>query len=408
MKLNKRTAFITSLFVALCSGTALLAQSTIPTTGQSEASGPLRIHITAFQGGVQYRPSPDTRWQTPAVGMELAEGVELRTGPKGVIQFSVGTDQVYRVDRLTSVKVLRAALLPDGTIKTDVGMTYGRVSKDVDSASHPHQDTIVSPSSTLAVRGTRVSLYDQPPYAPEAVSLTGAAVFQNLHGQLIALGAKGEGTAKVNGDSTDAAQYQEQSTTINPQGTFAGETPAQQHLLTVLAGTGLQGTNLGVFSNIQALIASQNFSNTAIIGSLPIPGALQFPMFWSTNLSINSIVDFSVRNPQGQTFSVGKPPNPGIADGSRVAIQGYGGQEIDFGTPIRTGTYTITETLASQTISQNPGVQVTTGTGVLEANKKGKFTGSLAATGVVLNASTPTVTFTATVPINTFGTLPHK
>src|ERR1700683_1194212 len=102
---------------------------------------------------------------------------------------------------------MRATLRPDGTIATDVGMEYGRVSKDVDVPQRPHEDTIVTPASTLAVRGTRVSLYDQPPFEPEAISLTGQAVFSGLGQQVraAAFGAKGEGTAGVTSSNPSAA-----------------------------------------------------------------------------------------------------------------------------------------------------------------------------------------------------------
>ena len=175
-----------------------------PTT--SFTPGPLAIHVTAVEGGAQYRPNGETKWKSLKGPLDLTEGTELRTGPKGAIQFTVGTDQVYRVDRLTVVKLLRANLGADGTIKTAVGMTYGRVSKDVDAPARPHEDVIVTPSSTLAVRGTRVSLYDQPPYEPEAISITGTAIANfNRLSHSVTFGAKGQGVAAVNANNPDAA-----------------------------------------------------------------------------------------------------------------------------------------------------------------------------------------------------------
>ena len=54
------------------------------------------------------------------------------------------------------------------------------------------------------MRGTLVSLYDQPPFAPEAISLTGRAVFQNTRRQLVAFG--GQAKAAVRGQQTGAAE----------------------------------------------------------------------------------------------------------------------------------------------------------------------------------------------------------
>ena len=54
-------------------------------------------------------------------------------------------------------------------------MKYGRTHYDIEGAGLEHQSSIISPSSTLAVRGTNVSLFDQPPFKPEAISYTGRA-----------------------------------------------------------------------------------------------------------------------------------------------------------------------------------------------------------------------------------------
>jgi len=183
----------------------------------SFSPGPLSINVTAVEGGTQYRAPGETKWHPLKAGTTLAEGGELRTGPKGVIQFTVGPDQVYRVDRLTVVKLLRANLSPDGTIKTDVGMTYGRVSKDIDAPARPHEDTIVTPSSTLAVRGTRVSLYDQPPYEPEAISLTGTFIVNfNKLANAVPVGTKGGGTTTVTESHTDPTDQQLPNTVVTP------------------------------------------------------------------------------------------------------------------------------------------------------------------------------------------------
>jgi hypothetical protein len=215
--------------LVLLAALPLWAQTSNPSDSNS-ATGPLKISVLQVQGGAQFRPDAQTKWQALKAGGVFAEGVEFRTGPKGTIQFTVGTDQVYRVDRLTAVKVLRANLGPDGTIRTDVGMEYGRVSKDVDSPVRPHEDTIVSPSSTLAVRGTQVSLYDQPPYEPEAVSLTGAAVFSSLGRQLSAFGAKAQGTAAVTASHPDSANNSIVSSLVDPS-TANARTAAEQQLL---------------------------------------------------------------------------------------------------------------------------------------------------------------------------------
>lgn len=245
--------------------------------------GPLNIEVTAVQGGGQFRLDSNSKWQKLTAGAHFVEGVELRTGAKGTIQFTVGTDQVYRIDRLTAIKVLRASLRPDGTIKTDVGMAYGRVSKDVDAPSRPHEDTIVTPSSTLAVRGTRVSMYDQPPFEPEAVSLTGTA-FANLPGLLkgVAFGAAGQGTAAVTQSHPDPADQKHLTNIVDPT-TANARTPGEQNFVVNVATS-------GQVTPVSNPVTFPTVSDTGMPSDTQLPtlfsGDLLFYIRWDTNTHV--------------------------------------------------------------------------------------------------------------------------
>lgn len=390
-----------------------IAASVAATWPSTQDSVDLRIVVTAVQGQAEDKPSPDRAWQMCFPGQVLAEGCQFRTGPQGTVQFTVGSDQVFRVDRLSLVQVLRANLV-NGQIKTDVGMTYGRVSKDVDAPIRPHDDTIISPTSTLAVRGTRVSLYDQPPYEPEAVSLTGAAVFDSLRGQLVQFGAKNAGTAKVSGDANSAAQYQLQQTVVDPSGEFSGQTAVEQQ--------SLDDQNRILNKNFASLLKGQT-KFTSLVGIVTDDMAfLQFPMTWtdSQHTLMNSSqteVFYMVQSPQGEIVtqaSLGTTPSGGsyVSSGQGYIaneISGFGAQEIDWGLTKKSfpiGTYTITETLEGalvgttiQTLSQNPTIKVTTTTYLLQTNAS--TSSQIEATSVMakLNASHPTVVYTVTAPV---------
>jgi hypothetical protein len=403
-----RVAFLIAAWVG-CAAVAGLAQ-TRPTAKTSTTApaaftpGPLRIHVTAVQGGAQYRLPGQNKWQILTVGINLAEGVEFRTGPQGAIQFTVGTDEVYRIDRLTAARILRASLRPDGTIQTDLGMTYGRVSKDVDAPVRPHQDEIVTPNSTLAVRGTRVSIYDQPPYTPQAISLTGAAIYRNIRGELVQLGSKGGGLAFISGNATNVPQQQIENTSVDPNGGFAGRTgPEAQQLATALSRLPVGGP--GVFG---PLVRGTATPATTILGTLPMVGILEFPMYWTG--SPFSVVDFSVTSPLGETVSYAKPtaPSGGVyvtSAGGPVANQsGLGEQDINWGTITGTfpaGTYKITETLkgtSTQTLAQNPQTAVTTYTYAIQATSTGSAIENPVQTQT-LNAGNPTVTYNVKTPL---------
>src|SRR5262245_6472283 len=94
--------------------------------------GPLRIIISEFTGNVQARQLSDQPWAPIAVGQEFDEGVEFRTGVRSVVKFKIPPDSDITLDRLGVVKILRASI-ESGTIKTDVGMKYGRARYDIEA-----------------------------------------------------------------------------------------------------------------------------------------------------------------------------------------------------------------------------------------------------------------------------------
>jgi hypothetical protein len=292
--------------------------------------GLLNIHITAVRGGAQFRPDSTSKWRAVTAGLDVPEGVEFRTGPKGTVQFTVGTDQVYRVDRLTVLKVLRADLNADGTIHTDVGMTYGRVSKDVDLPEHPHQDTITSPCSTLAVRGTHVSDYDQPPYTPEAASLTGQAYYRILDGEIIAFGGEGTGFAKVDGFSQSAGDYQVNSTLIDPDGLFSGHTAAELQAIITSIGS-LNGTQLNIFSSFDSTTGAPPATSILGVGSsgsitVGSSGNGQLPpgtgLVTVPSLSIAPGGSFDITN-NALAIDFGSPKNDPVATVAGLLAAGY-------------------------------------------------------------------------------------
>lgn len=173
-------------------------------TAPASAPSELQINITGVEGFVQVRDDEGQPWRKCTVGMVVGPGAEFRTGPKSAVRCQIPPDQTFTIDRLGTMKVLQA-MQQGGKVKTDLMMQYGRTRYDVEAAGVEHESTIRSPSGTLALRGTRVSLYDQPPFAPQATSLTGRAVYQNVKRQ-IAFGGKGQGKAKVEGDQESAAE----------------------------------------------------------------------------------------------------------------------------------------------------------------------------------------------------------
>jgi hypothetical protein len=179
---------------------ALVARAEQPTTDYSS----LRINVTGVQGLVQVRDASDQPWRKCEVGMTVGAGAEFRTGPRSAVRCEIPPDQTFTIDRRGVMKVL-TAIQQGGKVKTDIAMTYGRTRYDIEQAGIEHESTIRSPSGTLAIRGTRVSLYDQPPFTPQAVSLTGRAMYSSAKRQ-VAFGGKGQGKTTVNSGQASAAE----------------------------------------------------------------------------------------------------------------------------------------------------------------------------------------------------------
>jgi hypothetical protein len=165
--------------------------------------------------------------------MELEERAELRTLARSMVQFKIPPDQTFVVDRATTIRVLRASF-EGGKLKTDIGMPYGRVGWEIEAEGREHDGTIRSPNSILAVRGTKVALYDQPPFTPQAISLTGTAMFRDAK-KRIAFGGKGK--TRVRTDASSAAEVALSAAVVDPSISRA-RTPSEEELVTYLTSRG--------------------------------------------------------------------------------------------------------------------------------------------------------------------------
>jgi hypothetical protein len=112
---------------------------------------PVSITITAVEGLASMRTNAESKWEPAKVGTALLEAAELRTGPRGKIQFRIGPDQTLVVDRLTSLQV--GKILKGEKPGTDLGIKYGKVRYDSQGGELLHQSTLRSPNATLSVRG---------------------------------------------------------------------------------------------------------------------------------------------------------------------------------------------------------------------------------------------------------------
>src|ERR1700733_587358 len=194
-------SFLSSCKLAVCAllltGSAAfceMAPAASPAAGEP-ATQPIQATIVQINGHVQARTSHDQPWQIAKEQMVLPEGAEIRTGPHSSVTFVIPPDQTITLDRLGTLEIIRSNF-ENGKIMTDLGMKYGRTRYDIDSQGAVHDAKVHSHGAVLAIRGTHASLYDQPPFAPQAESFIGRATF-GYSKHTVAVGSKSGAYAKV-------------------------------------------------------------------------------------------------------------------------------------------------------------------------------------------------------------------
>lgn len=254
---------------------------------QPAATNPQTMHlrgrIVAVRGLADMRPAPDADWEPCKVGMEVDENAELRTGPHSLIQFVIPPDQRITLDRFGTITVLQA-VQSGGRIVTDLGMKYGRMEYKIEAAGLEHRSTVKTPNSTLGVRGTTVQVYDQRPFAPQAVSLTGRAQYQ-VGRHRTGIGGKNTGIAVANGQQTPAqtALGGAVQDPVNPFARSSLEQPLVANLLSqgavvsLPAGNGIPIVRGGTPPTDQQLLKL-------------LPGRLDFVLRWTADANLDLIV----------------------------------------------------------------------------------------------------------------------
>jgi hypothetical protein len=244
----------------------------------------LKGRITGVRGLVEVKVTETSPWAPAKEGMIVDEGGEFRTGPRSAVQIVIEPDQIITLDRLGTIKLVTAVRQASGKTKTDIGMKYGRTRYDISAGGLEHESTIRSPNSTLAVRGTKVSLTDTRPFPPEAVSLIGRAEFQSFKREVVAFGGKNK--AKIDSSAGNAASTAFNLAILDPSIAMARD-PAEAALIadvisrgatvTLDRETGFRTVSGGTVPNDKQLLSL-------------LPGSLNFVLRWDGNANLDLIV----------------------------------------------------------------------------------------------------------------------
>jgi hypothetical protein len=289
------------------------APSTRP-AGQAQGATSLEVTVAEVTGNVQVRTDEKQPWQAAKVGMVVNEGAEFRTGPRSSVRCTIPPDQAFTLDRLGTVKVLQA--LKDGNkLKTDMLMKYGRTKYSVEAAGLEHEGTISAPGATLAVRGTVMSLYDQPPFAPEAVSYTGQVRYRDVRRQL-SLGSKnGNNKRTLDSNRDSVADTALNNAVIDPRYAGARTATERAYIESEVARGGV--VSFDPLANITVIRDATPIRSDAQLAQ-SLPGQLNFVARWFGPADINLEVFAQFGDPTSILFS-GKTFEP-----TEFLYPGYG------------------------------------------------------------------------------------
>jgi hypothetical protein len=246
-----------------------------PTTAPSKLTH-LQAIVSNFEGEfVEIRKTPSSPWEPVKRFMVLQEGTEIRTGPKCSICLTIPKQQSFRLDSQGSM-TLEQAVSESLTFKTQIDCHNGRVNADlppgeINEEGTVHDVLMKAPNSALAIRGTKVSLFEQPSFEPIAVSLTGQAYFTNTDGLIVPFG--GHSYVVIVGSQTSPAQ-QADLRAASMNGNIARTDFEERELAIVSQRGGFQRGDV-IVGNL-----SINDFRTAS-GALNLPGALDFVLTWT-------------------------------------------------------------------------------------------------------------------------------
>ena len=264
-----------------------------PETGEVEK---LIATVTGVEGIVQVRASADAPWQRAAVGMQVGEDAEFRTGPRSAVRFQIPPDHTITLDRLGTVKVLQA-INDNGIVRTQMGMKYGRTRYSIEAAGREHESSIVSPSATLAVRGTDFAAFDQRPFPAQGVSLRGRVQFRDLKKRAV-FGSRGGGKSKIDVNNSNAASVALSEAVVDPSIRLA-RTAAEDQLVNTLLSSGAT-VEFDYDKGIRVVRGGQVPRTDADL--IPtLPGALNFVLRWTapgTDLNLG-VFTSNDQNPAG-------------------------------------------------------------------------------------------------------------
>ena len=117
----------------------------------------LSAKVIDLGGKVQWRPTADAAWQPANLNDVIPSGSEVRTGLRSHAALRIGPNATALIDAGT-VFQLPSAVRDGDVLRTTVAVKSGRADFKVDKVGLTNDFKVVTPSTTLAVRGTSFAI----------------------------------------------------------------------------------------------------------------------------------------------------------------------------------------------------------------------------------------------------------
>ncbi len=132
-----------------------------PAAPAAPAGDPLRAVFIDVAGKVQWRANETSPWQEAKVNDVVEPGVEVRTGLRSHAAMRIGRNATALIDAGTLFQL--PTVVQDGdTLRTAAAVKHGRADFKVDKVGLSNDFKVVTPSTTLAVRGTEFAVASGP------------------------------------------------------------------------------------------------------------------------------------------------------------------------------------------------------------------------------------------------------
>ncbi|MCE9618814.1 MAG: FecR family protein [Planctomycetes bacterium] len=219
-------------------------------------------------GKVRWRASETAPWTDAKVNDILDAGAEIRTGLKSQATMRVGKNATILVDSGTTCKL--PVMVQDGqTLRTLASVKSGRADFKVDHVGFANDFKVVTPQTTLSVRGTGFSVSSGP---LKGVDISGArtntmnAVEVKYVAANLPYFVSGQGKTSSENGKRDPVQNAWVSTVGPPAiaGTMVSQSDVQQQVAQGSAGVN-PSSNTQQIQQTQAGEASEDAIDTAIV-----------------------------------------------------------------------------------------------------------------------------------------------